>query len=56
MKYDDIINEYKIKKKKLYRKPYFSEQRRYDYFLSQLDREEEDRKIIERYRNQFQYI
>lgn len=57
MKYDDIINEYNFKNKKVRKnKPYFSAQRRYDLFFSQLDREEEDRKLIERYRSQLQYI
>lgn len=56
MKYDDIINEYNLKKKKCRYKSYFYARRKYELYLEQLDRAEEDRRLIERYKNELQYI
>lgn len=52
MNYEDKVIRFSLNNKK----PYLYSQEKYDSYFSQLYREDEDRKIIERYTNQLQYI
>lgn len=52
MNYEDKVIKYSLQNKK----PYFYSQEKYDLFFSQFYREEEDRRLIERYASQMQYI
>lgn len=52
MNYEDKVIRYSLQNKK----PYFYSQEKYDLFFSQFYREEEDRKLIERYADKLQYV
>lgn len=52
MNYEDKVIRYSLQNKK----PYFYSQEKYDLFFSQFYREEEDRKLIERYTDKLQYV
>lgn len=52
MNYEDKVIKFGLKKEK----SYLYSQDKYDFFYSQLHKEDEDRKLIERYKSELQYI